>query len=534
MIYFTRVESTLKVGCDVALTPRTLVVGPNGSGKSTIIQSLELATLGTVSDVESRDDVKQQQALARLFDDEENMFCAAVSNEGDVWSWRMEPGSKKGSYKTPTSDRPKRVNWLVQDLLGVLRGDQHKVRSWLESQVVGGFTEEQLLSAVAPSVRTEVQKLVKQTRLVDFTGLSQEARGRARRLRTEATQAENATERLTEGLRPPLLDSLRQNLEEEKRQLEVPTQPVDGITQEEYDRKRVALKARVEVLVKAKEHLAMATFPPEDLEVTQTVQKVMTAADLLRQHGVAFPGEKCWVCGQGDAAALTERASKYSAALQQLSPHIQAIRERRELDASINSEEARLKAEVVHLQSLKIVEPPKAIPARFSEITSTLAQDNVVRKTWANVEAMRKEIDQKRAQADLLSVAAKALDKAGKEYLGRRVEEFTERVNSFLPEGEVLGVDLHVGRVGLVRDGKLHSALSGAEENRVLMALACAQVATDSGSTPNLLIPRDRHWDRDTLRRVMEALSDSPAQVIIMSTDMPKSPVEGWSVVELR
>jgi len=80
-----------------------------------------------------------------------------------------------------------------------------------------------------------------------------------------------------------------------------------------------------------------------------------------------------------------------------------------------------------------------------------------------------------------------------------------------------------------MRDNKLHSALSGAEESRVLLALASAQ---EDGSKPCVLIPKDRGWDAATLYRVMEALADSPVQVIIMSTVEPK-PVEGWTLVHV-
>jgi hypothetical protein len=63
----------------------------------------------------------------------------------------------------------------------------------------------------------------------------------------------------------------------------------------------------------------------------------------------------------------------------------------------------------------------------------------------------------------------------------------------------------------------------------MLLALASTQ---EDGSTPCVLIPKDRGWDRDTLEGVMKALSDSPVQVIIMSTVKPE-PVEGWTMVDL-
>jgi hypothetical protein len=143
---------------------------------------------------------------------------------------------------------------------------------------------------------------------------------------------------------------------------------------------------------------------------------------------------------------------------------------------------------------------------------------------------MRKEVAASRAHADRLSLVAKELKKAGQAFLDKKKTDFIERVSSFLPEGEAFDVDLGSARMGFDRDGQLHSALSGAEESRMLLALASSQ---EDGSTPCVLIPKDRGWDRDTLGHVMAALADSPVQVVIMSTVEP-DPVEGWTLVSRK
>ena len=135
-----------------------------------------------------------------------------------------------------------------------------------------------------------------------------------------------------------------------------------------------------------------------------------------------------------------------------------------------------------------------------------------------------------RAKADRISLVGKELAKAGKRLLNKQQSEFEAAVSAYLPGEETLGVDLSASRLGLVREDGLHSALSGAEESRVLLALASAQ---EDGSTPSVLIPQDRGWDPATLTRVMQALSQSTAQIIIMSTVEPE-PVEGWSLVHVE
>jgi len=92
-------------------------------------------------------------------------------------------------------------------------------------------------------------------------------------------------------------------------------------------------------------------------------------------------------------------------------------------------------------------------------------------------------------------------------------------------------VDLDAGRVGLKRGDVAHTSLSGAELSRVLLAVLSAEES--EGSTPSILEPEDRGWDPDTLSDVMTALTDSPDQVILMSTVLPARSPEGWRVIEV-
>jgi hypothetical protein len=193
------------------------------------------------------------------------------------------------------------------------------------------------------------------------------------------------------------------------------------------------------------------------------------------------------------------------------------------MDRKVAAAEAGLESKVARFKGLTV----GASPARRDELVAALAADDANRRLWSNAQAQRAEIAFDRKRADKLADIGKALDVAGRKLLDQKKRAFEDRVSAFLPEDDTFGVDLAAGRIGLVRDGHLHSALSGAEWSRVLLALASA---SGDDSTPCVLVPEDRAWDRDTLMDVMKALASAPFQIIIMSTVTP-DPIEGWSCV---
>lgn len=527
MLYFEHVESTLKKGCKVQLGPRTVICGPNGSGKSTIVQSLELASNGWASDMEGRSRVKQHTALARLFPPAGAKSVEAILSDGTVFSWSMEKGAKPGSFKKPDHHPPFLVSWPVQDLMDTLRGDAGTVGSWLEKEVVGSITAEELLAALPPAVRPLVSEYVKKKRKTDFIALSKDAKQEAKNLRAQATRSEATIERMTEGVAPPMLDSTREKLETrlETLALSGDNWKAGGVTREEHEAVRLEIDGLVnEYTAKSDE---LAGLSPLPAEVSNALDQLVTAGDLIRQHVSVFGKDECWVCGNEDPKALDAQAIRLTEAMSSLNPQHQESVKQQILSKEVLDLDNLLQQKAKAFKKLKVVEPVD--DSEYRSILQSLSTDDAANRTWKNADAARKECDQFRSRAALLTLAGNALEKAGKQFLSQRKQTFEDKVSGFLPEGERLGVDLKSSRMGLVRGGEIHSALSGAEWSRILLALASAQGAS---STPCVLVPEDRAWDRDTLGRVMHALSDAPVQVIIMSTVSP-DPVEGWTCINL-
>lgn len=527
MRYIERVESTLKGGCSVELGPKTILFGPNGGGKSTILQAVELATCGWVSDTEGRDRVKQTHSLARLFPQDGAKYTKCTTSTGEEFSWELEDGAKKGTFKKPVHLKPSSVLWPIQDLQSTLGGDAASVQAWLEKQVFNPSDDDDPLSKLPPTVRPVVSDLIKKKGKTNFLGLAKEARAEAKALRAQATRSEKTIEAMLDGLAPPLSEKLRQKLQGEVwssthgSNVDSCGETVRYVTKEDYDRKKRKIHELAEQIATFQTAIAQE---PSNFDVrVAALMKIKKALSLIEQHreSIGETDSFCWVCGGEGKEEHEEELVSALGTLAQTAAYVDRCVLAKSRCSVLEGDLAR---EVEVFKSLEIKgDSPSPSPQEL------LFKDDVACRSWKNAEAARKESAHLRAKADLLASAAAALSSAGKEMLAVEKTALESSVNSFLPEGDSFEVDLANARVGLVRDGEMHSALSGAEWNRVLLALACA---LESGSTLNVLAPGDRAWDRDTLERMMVALSQSDAQIIVMSTVKPE-PVEGWTLIDL-
>lgn len=513
MPFVEKVYSSLKGGCDVQLGAKTLLVGPNGGGKSTIVQSIELATRGCVSDAEGRAFISNVQGLARLFG-EAPFRAEVVLSDGTEYAWSTKEGAKDGSYRAPVHVAPRPVSWPVQDIEAVLAGDSNTVAAWLEKQVIGEMTVDALLKMLPPEVRAEVKALVTRQKKIDFIALAKEARTEAKALRARATKNEGLIEKMLEGISPPLLETERAQYEAELAAL-----PQHGVTRMRYDRQRQEVERLMDRYIELSQNIVATPESAEQQAVA--ADKFSTALQLITQHEQKLGLDDCWVCGSD--SSLARHKEVVMRALTKLRPWSRTTRSA--LFQEQQLVEAQLTQAAEDLRAMVVFDPVER-----DVIVRKLAEDSALQKTWLNAESSRLEVAQLRARADHLTTAAKSLETVGKDMIDRMKRTFETKVQSFLPSGDEFSVDLASSRVGLVRDGQLHSALSGAEWTRVLLALASTSL---SDSTPSVLAPRDRAWDPDTLSSVMIGLSEAPGQIILMSTVPPSSTPSGWTVITL-
>lgn len=521
MSYVEVVEGTLKGGVSVRLGEKTVLVGRNGAGKSAIVQTIELATKGSVSDMEGRGEVKVQAALARLFPPGIEKRAHIVMSDGAECSWEMHE-TRDGGLKKPITDVNVKLRWLIPELTATLGSEQNTVSSWLEGQVIGKLKESDILSAMPPAVRDMVKELVKATKLTDFIALAKAARDQARSMRTDATKRETSVETLLVGVEPPLEDYEITALETE---YNVRRERVRGVSSSEMSRMREAAGALAGLV--ADLDAQEAALPVADDRTARAFKLLSSARDIGKRHEKELGLDSCWVCGNDTKDAVARHQKELAQAHEGMGPTVKVLTQRQE----IQQERAKRMAELQTLAT-KIKDSGGTSDDEWEELDALRARILSAahnQKIWRNASAEQSICAQFRAKADLLTLSAKNLEDAGERLLKRKKKEFEDSITKFLPEGDEAGVDIDTARIGLIRNGQLHTALSGAEWSRILLAILAAQGAR---STPTIAVPADRAWDRDTLTSVMKSLSSSPGQVIIMSTVAPED-VEGWTIVRV-
>lgn len=489
-----KIRSSVKGGVSVQLGPRTLLVGRNGSGKSAVVQALELACTGAVTDMEGRESVALAGALARLFPGDDR-YVEVVWSDGSRFTWRLSDGAP-GSFKEPEETRPFVVRFPILEFYSLFGKQDTTIRSWLEGKAVGDTTVDDIVKAVGPFHEKDVRKLALTVPKVDFLSLAAEAKSQTRTLRTQATSQEKTVDRLTQGLATPLTDGERKAIEDRLAAL-----PSGG---------GLAPARHAALLTEIAELERELASIPEKSETYQQLQTVTVLEKLITDHVRTFGEKECFVCGShGD---IRKRLDECRTLLQQQS----LVSSQMTRAAYIRAALATKKAEAA--------QPLAPDPAERRNLESVLYADGEARKTWANAQSIRNDVAQKRATANSFAQTATALETYGVSHLNSRKAAFEASVTPFL--GEEFGVDLDVARVGMKRGGTLHTALSGVEEARVLLALGASVGAEDA-----IMIPKDRAWDAETLTATMKTLATSTVPILLMATVLPTEPVEGWTIL---
>jgi len=518
MRYAKTVASSVKGGVDVELGQKTVIVGPNGSGKTSIVQSLELATKGWASDIEGRDRAKLGQSLARLFSDQSDMWSKVEFSDGMKFSWSMQQGTKKGSFKDPVPVVPFNVEWPVFDTNKILLGGDKTVRGWLEKQVCGAVSEDKLWNLVSPASKRLLQPLVNRLPELDILALAAAARNEARRLRAAATTAENTIDSLVQGTNPPLPESgvakLRAQLEK--------LVSVKGISRAEYDRAASEVeKCKGRITAQEKE---LSALPVAEDIGDGLIEKLRNTQELISRSR-QLSKDSCIVCG-ADEANLDARLTEVAVLLKDRKQAAARVNARRVLENRLEQAKAELSRQKTNLAAL-IVAPDTLAEQRA--LRDKLAADLAAKQVWQKEKIERIDVATRRENAAMLSLGADSLELAGKKELKRAKGNFETQISSFLPAGEDMAVDLGSARLGFDRSGSVHTALSGAESSRLLLALTSYLAGSDADT---IIVPPDRAWDAATLTREMEALAHVEAQIIIMSTVEPDA-VAGWTIVNL-
>jgi hypothetical protein len=199
---------------------------------------------------------------------------------------------------------------------------------------------------------------------------------------------------------------------------------------------------------------------------------------------------------------------------------------------SIHEEGTRILTELIHTVKNSHICRSGDLIRDLIDTTKELVVAELSAKAFSRAAAWRSEHDFLMAEAAAFKDLAAFISKAGERHFNNAMLTFQDEVNNYVPQS--LGrffVDLSIMRVGLMSDdGTFRSALSGAEQVAVHMAVSCAFPKNDS--TITVVTAPDVAWDAATLTDTMRALSLCEHQVVLTSTVAPE-PVDGWDIIHI-
>ena len=535
----TRIESSVKGGLSASLGPRTLFVGANGSGKSAYTQAVELATSATASDITGRGVVSAAHMLTALAGGGVALFAAATFSDGAVSRFSVESG--KEAEFVPAHP----VQFPIRDVVENLTGSADKAREFLLNRAALTVSRADVLKRLGDMVEAYEDAAKPYVGMVETTILQRvldraekDARDRAKEAKTIRSMGAS----LSNGLPPEPTEAQIAEAEEEERITTLAWETavrdhaghVSAASLEALRAEAAGWVARFQEMHSA---VGEPVNPPSDAQLAAVAQAEKLAPICAMHEGAA----ECLVCG-GDAADAVRRGQLYTAGVAKTREKNSAYWAQQ--DRSKQAEAARQRA----LAAVQEVQAAEASPAyegvdpaearavmeqarlALSTLRSALQKYESVRSTEVQARAVE-------ASAKVAEQLAAACSDAVAGLLSTAVSTLQKRVQAYLPATDTFILRLKEGqkdvcKFGFERNGRLDTALSGAEWARLLVAIACAVSEGKTGL--NIFIPPDRAFDPDTLRAVLVALAKAPGQVLFCSPIRPSGKIPaGWTLVEV-
>lgn len=543
MAYFKHVKSNVKGGVDVELDEKTIIIGPNGSGKSAVQNSLELATRGFVTDLTGRDEVRKESDLFALGSADE-LYAHATLDDGTEFKWSTHKSGK--SVKKAETTQPVPVAWPVLDIEAVLKGNAETQRKWL-LQVAGTVTRPAVHAYLTETDHYDsIASRYSYSESETLTKVLEVAASEARKTKAQITAAEKTIESMSRGLSAEPSASDLEQMEAAVRDAEnaIKPQPPQGITlaQVQYAQQEAENAAAKCPDLSAKYHAALDKR--KSIQVPPTANLIRSLSETVRLAAeLNMPG--CVVCGNEQVPDWSALAADYDGWLDR-------FKEAHQLDTLVevlkrNWENAKAHAEerINRWQSLQeqynAQGPTEAVDNTAALATLREAQEKhstarASLDSWRRVRDERELLKEKKAYYREMTNLKDDCRKAVEELVKQAVTTIEEAVQAHLPSEDDFRLVLEGKSIsmGFVRDGLLHTALSGAEWARLTIAVAAAKLRLTGHDGPAILTPKERAWDPATLSSAMRALSDAPGQVLLLSPIKPKGRLpKGWTMVEV-
>jgi len=501
----------------VTLGPKTLIVGPNGSGKSAIQQSLQLGLVGSADDLLGRMGVRDGGLLMSMVSDERLAIHAKLNTGGD-YTFLAKDGGR------PVHDSGTAASLPLHQVREVLESGPANARKaflgWAASDVTTHDVADSVPAIYRAKYRDISEALGRGKNPVDtLLAVIEYVGKRQRDAAKEATGAETLLTSMTEDL--------------------------DNCPTEEQVKAALAFSNEVHARLMNATNLvnthASLTRRVQDLQAQLAAPEVAQVDPTERDFykGMAFASTvavdrgltACPLCSSNVGAGhLVACRNFYNQAVKELSVSAGPMINRPYL-------KEQLRATLVELEAIQLPVLDSFKTAAEDAQNKYLELRNLADR-WANLTRARDTAAEMSRESETYKGMKKELETVVGELLKRVSGGFCARVQAFLPKGWTFGMQLvdgtkEVFRLGLMRDGKLRAALSGAEWATVTCAIAMTITTALKPEQPALVMPEDRGWDASTLSDVLKAWGSFDGQVVIGTTTKPKKVPTGWTVIEL-
>ncbi|QDP63143.1 MAG: hypothetical protein GOVbin2277_70 [Prokaryotic dsDNA virus sp.] len=539
----------------IELGPKTLLVGSNTSHKSSVVQSIELALAGSADDVIGRSIVSDAALLLTLAPGDELGVTARLS-DGSTANYNAR--REDGKVKRPQHDGPGTNSLVHRSVAAALSGSATTARKAFLEWSCDDVTRDDVLLSLPEELHNKYADIAKHRgKNLDETKTLIEvlnyANSRARELSKEIKGAEIVLESIGDTLdaKPSDkdLDKLRFAVAEAREILDVSiAQSNGGLTLEDKNKKIAELTEKRDAWI---DYKAQAEFSIRDLKSQlphkgENVDGAIAIVDVAVKHELAV----CPVCSsrvgldhlKNCQSFYQEQSNTWESQSRQLLESIKAAEERSKgCDNNIVALDHELR-EIEDTPLTKVdsrVLPVRDAQDRLEVAMTALRKTETINDRWSDLIGAQERIQSFRVDQENYRALRIACERSIGFLLGEKARTFSELVQRFLPDAwkfkiELMDGDREVFRMGFVRHGKLHCALSGAEWATVITAVSMAVTSKMAKDKPAVLVPYDRAWDTRTLSAVMRGFLSFDGQVVIASTVRPMGrPPKGWTIIDM-
>ena len=542
---------------DIELSQHTLLVGSNTSHKSSIIQSIELSVAGSADDIFGRSAVSDVALLLTLAPADELGISSTLSN-GETASFNAR--REDGKTKRPTHLGPGADTLVHRDVTTALSGSPASARKAFLSWSGGKITLDDVLTHLPENLHGKYkdiathkgrEKTVVQTLLEVVTYAGQRQREAAK----EAKGAEIILESIGDTIegRPTEEDMTKMKMAvvQAREILDVSIRASGSGVGMSGGEKVEALKDAREKLSFFTNEISVSKQILEELQgglpsKGENVDYAIKIVDVAISHSL----EACPVCSsQVGSEHLKNCQSFYQQQQKQWEEQsAQKLGQIAKLESDIETCERQVihfTSEIQRLESVTVATADsRALPvsdaqSRLEAAMDALGKMEIANSQWENLANARERVFSMKAEVDTYKELKLACESAVGRLLSEQAKDFSARVQKYLPNHWDFNIELldgtkEVFRMGIMRDGKLHAALSGAEWTSVVTAISMAVSERLPKDAPAILIPEDRAWDGKTLSSVMKGFSNFDGQVIMASTIRPTGrPPKGWNIIDM-